>query len=115
MAVNIPALGAAMNAAVASVQAAIKAAGTLAGASLSTIAPVAAAVSAALPSFVAAVSALDADITITSVAGAVPGTPVPVMVATILAQTSEVQHLAVALNAQAYLARMGVNLSNATG
>ena len=115
MAVNQPALGAAMNTAMAAVQAAITAAGTLSGETLVELAPVKAAVSAALPSFVAAVSALDGDITTASVAGMVPGLPVPTLVSTLLTQVSEVQHLAIALNGQAYLNRMAANLRNATG
>jgi hypothetical protein len=115
MAVNQLPLAAAMTAAFATLQATITAAGPLANLTLPELAPINAAALAALPPFVTAITALNADIPTSTFAGMVPGAPVSQNVAALQTAASEVSQLAIALNAQAYITRISLNIGNATG
>lgn len=99
----------------AAIEAATTAAGTLQQATLAEVAPAIDATLTALVVFADAVSQLDGDIDETNAGGVVVGIPAPLMIDALTTQESEVNQLAVVLDAQAYLARTSVNLEQVTG
>lgn len=115
MAVNQAATAAQLTAAVAAVNAAIAAVGVLQDASPEALGGVYTAVQSAVAAFEGAVAAYDADIDTTSLGGVVPGSPVPLMVASLLEQAGDVTQQAVLVVAAAYVSRVGVNVLNAPG
>lgn len=108
-------IDAAVTDAVAALQTAITNAGTLQNASQATLAPVAAAVTAALAAVDAQTAAIEPTIDETAVGGIHVGTPVPVMVTELLAQTQAATDLSALKTLRGYVARIGANIANAPG
>ena len=105
-----------LNAALASVQAAIDSMpGTLQNASRVQLAPVAVAVTNALMALDAQTTADEAAIDQTTVAGVTPLTAAPALAMRLLSQSGLVNDLSTLKTARGYLARVGVNVANATG
>jgi hypothetical protein len=95
--------------------AAIAAAGTLQGASLIQLAPVAIAANAALTALAGNIATVEADIDPTTVGGVGTGTPAPVLATALLRQASDVLALTALETAKGYVGRVAANLSNAPG
>jgi|SRR5579883_3219865 len=115
MSVNQSAIAATLNADIANINTQIAAIGILATASIAQLAPLAEVVQDALEDFQSAATQLDGDIDTTTTGGIAVGVPVPLMIAALQEQTSDVQQLSTVLVAQGYLARIGVNVSKAPG
>ena len=115
MAVNQSAIATQIQAAAASAQAAVATLPSLADATLVELAPVIYAVDQAVAVFENAQAELDADISLTTVGGIVPGQPAPQLVATFVEQVSSSQQDGVLITALSYLSRIQTNLEQATG
>jgi|ERR1700729_838592 len=116
MAVNSAAISSQINTAIVSMQNELSSVGnSLQDSSPVVLASVYQASQNALAPFITAINAYDSDIDTTSVGSVVVGLPATQLAAALVNQANDLTTQAVLVVTQAYVARIGVNLLNATG